>query len=56
MDRNLNGMFAKSNSTTRQAAIWALMNTRMIGGSVQDHCLKMIGHISIAEVVGAKLE
>nr|XP_024923781.2 uncharacterized protein LOC112489459 [Ziziphus jujuba var. spinosa] len=50
-------MFAKSRSSTaRQAAIGALMNTRMIGRSVRDHCLKMITHISTAEVMEAKLE
>ena len=32
------------------------MNTHMTGGSVQDHCLKMMGHISTVEVLGAKLE
>ena len=49
-------MFAKSSSTARQAAIGALMNTRMTGGNVRDHCLKMMGHISTAEVMGAKLD
>ena len=32
------------------------MNTRMTGGNVRDHCLKMMGHISTAEVMGAKLD
>ena len=54
--QTLDGMFAKSNSTARQAAIGALMNTRMTGGNVRDHCLKMMGHISTAEVMGAKLD
>ena len=56
--QTLDGMFAKSSSTARQAAIviGALMNTRMTRGNVQDHCLKMIGHISTAEVMGAKLD
>ena len=49
-------MFAKSSSTARQAAIGALMNTRMTGGNVRDHCLKMMGHISTTEVMGAKLD
>ena len=49
-------MFAKSSSTARQAAIGALMNTRMAGGNVRDHCLKMMGHISTAEVMGAKMD
>ena len=49
-------MFTKSSSTTRQAAIGALMNTRMTGENVRDHCLKMMGHISTAEVMGAKLD
>ena len=54
--QTLDGMFAKSGSTARQAAIGALMNTRMTGGNVRDHCLKMMGHISTAEVMGAKLD
>ena len=54
--QTLDGMFAKSSSTARQAAIGALMNTRMTGGNVQDHCLKMMGHISTAEVMGAKMD
>ena len=54
--QTLDGMFAKSSSTARQAAIGALMNTRMTGGNVRDHCLKMMGHISTAEVMGAKLD
>ena len=49
-------MFAKSSSTARQAAIGALMNTRMTRGNVRNHCLKMMGHISTAEVMGAKLD
>ena len=32
------------------------MNTRMTGGSVRDHCLAMMSHISRAEVMGATLE
>ena len=32
------------------------MNTRMTGGNVRDHCLKMMGHISTAEVMGSKLD
>ena len=54
--QTLDGMFAKSSSTARQAAIGALMNTRMTGGNVRDHCLKMMGHISTAKVMGAKLD
>ena len=54
--QTLEEMFAKISSTSRQAAIWALMNTHMTGGNVRDHCLKMIGHISTAEVIGAKLD
>ena len=49
-------MFVKSSSTARQASIGALMNTRMAGGNVWDHCLKMMGHISTVEVMGAKLD
>ena len=41
--QTLEGMFAKSSSTARQATIGALMNTRMTGGNVRDHCLKMMG-------------
>ena len=54
--QTLDGMFAQSSSTARQAAIGALMNTRMTGGNVRDHCLKMMGHISTVEVMGAKLD
>ena len=50
MIQNLDGMFAKSSSITRQATIGALMNTHMTGGNVRGHCLKMMGHISITEV------
>ena len=44
-------MFAKSSSTARQAAIGALMNTPTTRGNVRDHYLKMMGHISTAEVM-----
>ena len=54
--QNLNGMFAKSSSTSRQAAIGALMNARMTRESVWGHYLKMTRHISTIEVIGAKLE
>nr|XP_048328530.1 putative disease resistance RPP13-like protein 3 [Ziziphus jujuba var. spinosa] len=54
--QTLDGMSTKSSSTARQAAIGALMNTRMTRRSVRDHCLKMMAHISTAEVMGAKLE
>ena len=50
------GMFAKCTASERQAAITDLINTRMIGGHVKDHCLAMISHISRAEVMGAKLQ
>ena len=49
-------MFAKSTASERQAAITDLINTRMTGGRVKDHCLAMISHISRAEVMGAKLQ
>ena len=52
----LDGMFAKSSTASRQAAIRALMNTRMTGGSVRDHCLAMMSHINQAEVMGKTLE
>ena len=53
MVQTLDRMFAEGSSTARQAAISALMNTRMTGRNVQDHCLKMMGHISTAEVMGS---
>ena len=49
-------MFAKSTASERQAAITDLINTRMTGGRVKDHCLAMISHISRAKVMGAKLQ
>ena len=36
MIQTLDGMFAKSSSAARQAAVRALMNTQMTGGSVKD--------------------
>ena len=56
MLQTLEGMFAKSTASERQAAITDLINTRMIGGRVKDHCLAMIAHISRAEVMGEKLQ
>ena len=56
MLQTLEGMYAKSTASERQAAITDLINTRMIGGRVKDHCLAMISHISRAEVMGAKLQ
>ena len=50
--QTLDGMFSKSSNTARQATIGALMNTRMTRGNVRDHCLKIMGHISTAEVMG----
>ena len=49
-------MFAQSTSSLRQAAVRAIMNTRMTGGSVRDHCLKMMSHLNQAEVLGMKME
>ena len=49
------GCLLKAN-IARQATIGALMNTLMAGGSVRDHCLKIMGHISTTKVMGAKLE
>ena len=46
MLQTLEGMFAKSTISERQAAITDLINTRMTGGRVKDHCLPMISHIS----------
>nr|XP_048324725.1 uncharacterized protein LOC125421049 [Ziziphus jujuba var. spinosa] len=54
--QTLDKIFAKSSYTARQEAIEALMNTCMTGGSVRDHCLKMMAHNSTAEMMGAKLE
>ena len=56
MLQTLEGMFAKSTASERQAAITNLINTRMTGGRVKDHCLAMISHISRAEVMGAKIQ
>ena len=56
MLQTFEGMFAKSTACERQAAITDLINTRMTGGRVKDHCLAMISHISRAEVTGAKLK
>ena len=55
MLHTLEGMFAKCTASDRQDTITDLINTRMIGGRVKDHCLAMILHISRAEVMGAKL-
>ena len=49
----LDEMFAECSSTAGQVAIRARMNTRMTGGNVQDHYLKMTGHINIVEVKGS---
>ena len=56
MIQTLDEMFAKSSNASRQAAIRALMNTRMTRGSVRDHCLAMMSHINRAEVMGTILE
>ena len=55
MLQTLEGMFAKSTASERQAVITDLINTRMTGGRVKDHCLAMISLINQAEVIGAKL-
>ena len=52
MLQTLEGMFAKSTASERQAAITDLINTRMTGGRVKDHCLAIISHIIRAEVMG----
>ena len=54
MLQTLEGMFAKSTASERQVSITDLINTRMTGGRVKDHCL--ISHISRAEVMGTKLQ
>ena len=56
MLQTLEGMFAKSTASERQAAITDLINTRMTGGRAKDHCLAMISHISRAEMMGSKLQ
>ena len=56
MLQTLEGMFDKSTASERQAAITDLINTRMTGGRVKDHCLAMISHISLVEVMGEKLQ
>ena len=56
MLQTLEGMFAKSTAFDRLDAIIDLINTRMTGGCVKDHCLTMISHISRAEVMRAKLQ
>ena len=56
MLQTLEGMFGKSTTSERQATITDLINTRMTGERVKDHCLAMISHISRAEVMGAKLQ
>ena len=48
----IEGMFAKSTTSDKQAAITDLINTRMTSGRVKDHCLAMISHISRVEVMG----
>ena len=56
MLQTLEGMLSKSTASERQAAITNLINTRMTGGRVKDHCLAMISHINRVEVMGAKLQ
>lgn len=56
MFQTLDGMFAQSSSSEMKSAISSLMHTRMIGKSVRDYCLKMMAHLSQAEVMWTKLE
>ena len=56
MLQTLEGMFAKSTAFERQDAITDLINTRMTGGCVKDHCLEIISHISRAKVMGEKIQ
>ena len=56
MLQNLEGKFAKSTASERQDGITDLINSRMTGGHVTDHCLAMISHISRAEVMRVKLQ
>ena len=46
MLQTLERMFAKSTTSERQTAITDLIDTRMTGGHVKDHCLPMISPIS----------
>lgn len=49
-------MFADKSRSERQAALKAIMNTRMAKGtSVREHMLKMMAHFNDAEVLGAIL-
>ena len=56
MLQTLEGMFAKSTASERQAVITDLINTSMTNRRVKDYCLAMISHISRAKVMGAKLQ
>ena len=56
MIQTLDGMFGQATSSLRQSAMRALMTTRMTGGSVRDHCLKMMSHLTQGEIMGTKLE
>ena len=56
MLQTLEGMFSKSTTSERQAAINDLINTRMTSGHVKDHCLEMISHINQAKAIGEKLQ
>ena len=50
----LHVLCTSSGRSVTKAAITDLINTRMTGGPVKDHCLTMISHISRAKVMGEK--
>ena len=54
MLQTLEGMFAKSTASERQAAITDLINTCMTGGRVKDHCLAMISQYQSSGSDGGK--
>ena len=56
MLQTLEGMFAKSTASERQAAITDLINTCLTSERVKDHYLAMISHVSRAKVMGKKLQ
>ena len=57
MMMNLKEMFGEQNRASRQVAMKALFNTKMVEGTpVQDHVLKMISHLNELEILGAEID
>ena len=57
MMMNLKEMFGKQNRAGRQAAMKALLNTKMVEGTpIQDHVLKMISHLNELQILGAEID